>query len=456
MKSSLIVALFTLLVTAWAVSAQATGAVAAQISGAVIDSLNGGGLRRAEITVSGTSLLTTSDSLGRFGFDTVPPGFREVGVFHPLLDILGISLATSVFELRPGSANMVIFSVPSARTLVQRFCGRALRDSGSGAIFGRIIDSDSDEPVSGARVSVDWTNYEVKEKTLHQTRRETSAETDAAGGFKLCGVPDDIGVRLKSRWNAEASPDIDFVIGVSSLATAELSIRRSGSGTTGTVRGRVIDFNGEVIVGARVEIQKFRAATGSNEAGEFLLRNIPTGTQLLLIRKVGFTPVALPIIVRTREPQPAAYSMAKYVPVLEEVRIRARTNASLEKIGFVKRQRGGLGRYVTSDQIQNQNASRLSDVLRRIPGLAVEEGSGGATIRSTRGTPSIANRGCVRMLLDGIEWHIENGGDVDNIVDAAEIAAIEVYASSTVPAEYSSFRDCTTILIWTKLRVRTR
>src|SRR5437868_8667634 len=63
----------------------------ARILGAVVDSLNGGALRDADILLEGARASTQTDSLGKFEFDSLPPGTFQVGVFHPRLDTLGLS-----------------------------------------------------------------------------------------------------------------------------------------------------------------------------------------------------------------------------------------------------------------------------------------------------------------------------------------------------------------------------
>src|SRR5215208_6214721 len=67
----------------------------AQISGVVLDSLHRSYLSGADIIVQGLRATIVTDSLGRFKVDSVPPGRYQVGVFHPLLDTLGLSLATA-------------------------------------------------------------------------------------------------------------------------------------------------------------------------------------------------------------------------------------------------------------------------------------------------------------------------------------------------------------------------
>ncbi|HEY4953808.1 MAG TPA: carboxypeptidase regulatory-like domain-containing protein, partial [Gemmatimonadaceae bacterium] len=83
------------------VPASAAKAGTAAITGVVVDSLNGRYLRGADVIIEGAKTSLVTDSLGKFRIDSLPPGTYQVGVFHPLLDTLGISLASRPFHIGP-------------------------------------------------------------------------------------------------------------------------------------------------------------------------------------------------------------------------------------------------------------------------------------------------------------------------------------------------------------------
>src|SRR3954470_17883965 len=104
------------------VAAAATTSGKASIVGVVLDSLNGGYLRGADVLVEGTRAALTTDSSGKFRLDSLAPGNYQVGVFHPLLDTLGIALATQPFHVGADSISYVVLSVPSAPTIIRNSC----------------------------------------------------------------------------------------------------------------------------------------------------------------------------------------------------------------------------------------------------------------------------------------------------------------------------------------------
>ncbi len=79
----------------------------ASITGVAIDSLNGDFLVGAEVVIEGARLNLTTDTFGRFRADSLAPGTYQVGIFHPLLDTLGLSLATQPFHVGPDSVSVV-------------------------------------------------------------------------------------------------------------------------------------------------------------------------------------------------------------------------------------------------------------------------------------------------------------------------------------------------------------
>jgi len=60
--------------------------------------------------------------------------------------------------------------------------------------------------------------------------------------------------------------------------------------------------------------------------------------------------------------------------------------------------------------------------------------------------------GCVPdVYVDGARIPAWDGGDIDQLVSVAEIAAVEVYPGIYKPPEYDSGNLCGSIVIWTGL-----
>lgn len=430
------------------------------ITGVALDSLHGRPLSGAEVLVDGVSRIIITDSLGKFTIDSLPAGRYQVGIFHPLLDSLGLSLSSPPFFLGPDSTSIVRLGVPSAATLVAQTCKARPRSLGNSAIFGRLMDPDTYEPVPRADVSIVWVQYEAsKERGVHQTPRLVRDSTDANGVFRLCGLPSELDARLQANYRGVMTADVpmaispadgDFVIRPLYVSRADTLGPRAGRAV---ISGRVTFAGGQPAANSRVEIVGSKAAGITNERGEFLLSGAPSGTQLLLVRHLGWSAQAIPVDLTIHKPRRVVVQLQKFIPVMDPVLVTARAEKALESVGFTQRQRSGTGRFVSAEEIARRNPIYLSDVLRTVPGLTTRPTRGQPEVVSTRGG-SISNPGCVNYVVDGFQWR-SAGGDANDFVNPREVAGIEVYQASNVPAQFvEPGQSCTTIVIWTKQRIR--
>ena len=127
----------------------------ASIAGVVVDSVNGRYLSGADVIVQGAKASLVTDSQGKFRIDSLLPGTYQVGVFHPMLDTLGISLASQPFHVGPDSVSFVFLAVPSARTIIRAACpAGGFRPQGTSAVIGHVTEPESLQPVAGAEVSI--------------------------------------------------------------------------------------------------------------------------------------------------------------------------------------------------------------------------------------------------------------------------------------------------------------
>jgi hypothetical protein len=430
------------------------------IIGIAIDSLHKRPLDGAEVMVAGLDRTYITDSLGRFEIDSIPAGSYQVGLFHPLLDSLGISLASPKFSVGPDSVSVIRLSVPSAATLVAQTCKSRVRTRGNSAIFGRLMDPDTFDPIPHAEVSVVWMQTEVsKEFGVRETPRLIRDSTDANGAFRLCGLPSDLDARLQASYHGvvtadvpvtTASSDVDFLIHPLYVSRSDSAVGRA------VVSGRVTFAGGLPAAESRVEIVGSKATGLTNEKGEFTLTGAPSGTQMLLVRHLGWEARELPLNLSVAKPQVVAVQLKKFVPMMDPVVVTARAQVGLEKVGFAMRQRGGAGRYITADEIARRQPTQLSDVLRTIPGLTVKMNGLDPEIVSTRGG-GLTNQGCVTYFVDGMKFEGGGlGGDPNAFVNPREVAGIEIYQPTMVPGQFidPSGAACTTIVVWTKQRVR--
>lgn len=435
-----------------------------EILGIVLDSLNGRYLSGADIVVEGARKTVVTDSLGRFKLEGLAPGEYQVGVFHPLLDTLGISIATQPFHVGADSSTSILLSIPSAETIIRRTCPVRPRAMGTSAVIGHVVDPETLQPVAGSEVSIAWMQLEASKETgVRQSPRLLRDSTDKSGSFKLCGLPNSLQATLQARRGGSVTAEIPIRIGESDteLFARTLMLSRSDSGTkvgNATVSGRVVLEGSPTNAGSRVEVVGTDVVALTNEKGDFTLRNLPSGSHVLLARHLGFGAETVPVDLSSREPKQVTIKLPKFVAIIDPVVVTAKRVAGLEKVGFSQRQKSGLGFYLGPEQIQNLHPNYLTDVLRSVPGLHVEYGPYGETVSSSRGVSSLTNPGCVQYYVDDQPWQSQTPGDVNNFVNGSEVVGIEVYHGATTPPQYTRAMqgDCTTIVVWTKFKIRDR
>jgi hypothetical protein len=435
----------------------------AGISGLVVDSLNGRFLRGADVVIEGAKKSLTTDSLGKFRVDNLPPGTYQVGVFHPLLDTLGISLASRPFHVGADSSSFIFLAVPSARGIIRSACPvRGFRPQGTSAVIGHVTDPETLQPVEGADVSIAWTQLEVsKEVGVRRTPRVIRANTDAQGLFKLCGLPNSMQATLQARKAGAVTAEIPIVLGEeeSELFARTLLLSSADSGTkTGkaVVSGRVVLEGAASNAGSRVEVLGTDIVAMTNEKGDFTMKNLPSGSQVLLARHLGFGPETVPVDLSSHDPKQVTIKLPKFVASIDPVVVTARRAANLDKVGFNSRKKSGSGYYIGPDQLKDMHPTALTDILRRVPSLRIVYGQYGDEVTSSRGTTSLSGGGgCVQYYVDDMPWQSAQPGDVNNFVNANEVVGIEVYSGPGAPAQYTrAMGDCTTIVIWTKFKIR--
>lgn len=426
-----------------------------RIVGVVGDSISEAPLRGAEVLVSGLTATAITDSLGRFTIDSLAPGSYQVGVFHPLLESLGITLATKPFIIGPDSAGVVNLAVPSAATLAHRYCGSKQSTSGPSVVAGLVLDPDSDAPVAGAKVSLAWTEITItKESGVARTPHERRTETNSSGFFKLCAVRSDLDGTLQVTHGNASTPEVPVTLGGALLAFEIMSIpSKAGSRATGVVTGRVVTEDGKPVSGARVDIPVSGVSAVTRDDGAFRLTGVLTGTQVLVARNLSFATAVEPVNVTSREPIDVVVTLAPKINVLDPVLITARRDVALEKTGFNARKRARYGHFITGEEITRRKPNNISDMLKNLSGVTVTYQRSGVVISGR----STARNSCTSVFIDGFEWRNLKAGDLDMIVNPDDVIGLEVYQPYDAPAQFQRFdRGCLTLMVWRQVRSKVK
>jgi hypothetical protein len=431
----------------------------AKIVGVVVDSLHGRFLSGAEVVIEGanTNKTVQTDSLGKFGIDSLAPGNYQVGVFHPLLDTLDVDILTRPFHIGPDSASVVVLAVPSAPTLISRACPVRPGAPGSSAVIGHVNDPETLKPIAGAEVSVAWIEIQAsKELGIRQTPHLVRDSTDKSGAFRICGLPSSLTASLQARRGSAITGEIPIELGdrppqlfarILSLSSTD-SLARTG---TASVSGVVVLEGSTTNAGSRVELVGTDIIAMTDDKGEFTMRNLPSGSKVLLARHLGFGAETVPVDLSSRQAQRVTIKLPKFVAVMDPVLVTARRTAALDKVGFNQRRKSGAGYFLGPDRLRNMHVNSPADILRQVPGLRVTYTPEGEVVSSSRGSGDE----CVQYWVDDMPWLSLQPGDVNHFVSGNEVVAVEVYQDVNTPAQYQrSMSGCTTIVFWTRFKIR--
>ena len=447
------------------------------LQGVAFDSVHREPLIGAIIQVEGTGRFSITDSIGRFLVDSIPPGAYRLMVDHLMLDTLGIALVTPPMSFSANAVTQTYITVPSSETLVAMMCPAARRTLGPGALVGRVREPDTEEPAVGARVSFVWYDADLPglPAAIRQSQkkvprvRETTVGPD--GTYRLCGLPEKFEGKLQAQrkdGGATAEVDVaqdDGVLSLRSVSVAPLVVAAAKDSTgkprlvakgSARVTGRVVNKSGAPVAGARIGLMGASAATTSRTNGEFTLDSLPSGTQALVVRQIGYRPTEVPVELSARSPARVMVRLGDFVPELSPVEVVSRRDEGLQKVGYLDRKRSSGGYFLTPEQIEKRRATQFTDLMRTIPGLQVQSQGRDAMLTSSRSSGT-GSGGCVTVYVDGAPWQQLQPGDLDSFIQPDEVAAVEVYSGAQIPAQFMTpGQSCTAVVVWTKTRVLSR
>ncbi len=457
-----------------------TRAAGATISGVVRDSIARAPLAGAWVQLVAAEAAAqfartaVSDSLGRFAFSDVPDGSYRLGFFHALLDSLGVEVPLRGLTVWRGRSVRADLAVPSGATLRAAICGeRSPRDSGivvsGAAVIGVVREARGGAPAAGATVSGEWLEMSFRTQGIDRRRPRLVVTTGANGWFALCNAPSGGTMFLTASLGADSTDLIETAVPAEGFLRRDLYL---GAARTIVIRDttsrndslalppRVVRSGDGRITGTVMSANYLRPLAGAivhlsdgptaraDDRGAFTLTNTPLGTRTLEVRSVGYYPDRRAVHVVDGIP-PVRVELSTFKSVLDTVKIIGERMADRHNSGFEERKRTGLGRYLTAADLERRGALFTSDVFRNLLGTRLERDETGERhilVRSAFGEwcePSVH--------IDGLYMWNLTADDIDGMVSAKSVKAIEVYNEATTPAaDQRGLSGCGTILIWTK------
>lgn len=235
------------------------------------------------------------------------------------------------------------------------------------------------------------------------------------------------------------------------------------SQSSAIVSGTVTAANSMPVAQAKVALIGTNISTVTRFDGVFRVSHVPAGPQTIEVRMVGYRPTILPFDVQAGE---TLHLMLVLDPLaLETVKVTADANFSPGMGGFEERRGHGNGKFFNRADIEKMQARQVTDVLRRVPGMRIQGGTGpfggSQTAQTGRNAGSAGSRICpMAYYLNGTPFPLSNDVSINHYVTPDEVVAMEVYTgASQIPAEFNSTittSRCGVVVIWTRIGVDAR
>jgi hypothetical protein len=217
---------------------------------------------------------------------------------------------------------------------------------------------------------------------------------------------------------------------------------------------------GRPVPAASVAVAGTDAWTETDRSGYFLLEGVTPGDHVIEVRHVGYGAVADSVSLPADRTVEVRVALSADPVELEPLVVTALRDRRLEARGFYDRrrwgERTGRGRFLTAEEIGRRGPLRISHLLAVVPGIPLAcRGSRGCAIRAAR-APTCSH---LTVYVDGVRMiggdagaSAGRRGTVDELVGAADVAAVEVYPGpASVPGEFSGpTGQCGAVAIWTK------
>ena len=262
------------------------------------------------------------------------------------------------------------------------------------------------------------------------------------------------------RWLRRFAWAFGVLVGMECLTSATAAQAPGPKGDPGLITGRVVDA--ATLVGLPgVDVRLLGASYGvtTNGAGDFRLVVSVQGSVTVVLRKLGYNPIGVPLEIAPNDSLHVATRLVRAPQTLDTLRIAGKSEpiAPPRHAGFELRRQLNRGTFITPEQLERTASSSIGDVLRTVPGIKVNtDNLGILAIESTRGM-RLDRSGrpvpCrVRVMVNGFLMPLDD--TPMPISSPREVHGIEVYSGpATIPRELiRSGEDvfCGLVAIWTK------
>ena len=230
-----------------------------------------------------------------------------------------------------------------------------------------------------------------------------------------------------------------------SLLLLAVAVPAVGAQSRATLIGSVRDTSGSALSLAQLSVGAARTVTDS--AGRFTLTGLPAGSASITVRRLGFAPGNANVDLVEGRTDSVHVVLVMLPAQLPGLVADAEARERIRLADFYRHREAGQGYYLNRHQLDSTRVRRLSDLMRRIPGVRLlVDRNGRVQLRMSRSESCAPD-----FWIDGQRAAQLTVDDVP----LTDVEAIEVYRGpSGLPPEYNvrfGNPGCGAIVIWTRL-----
>ncbi len=449
------------------------------IAGIVFDSITQRPLAGAHIMIEDLKRETVADSLGAFHFDSVASGVHRLKADHETLEQLGLLSLRDTVDLVPELLTNVTLAIPSFATLWKRVCDDSIPPRATdGLVYGRVLlgpAAVASTDTSGTVVEASWRAFAPDSARDSDTRKQVPA--DSAGNYAVCGAPTTMPLTLSALSHGTATVSVSFNIGDVRIARRDLVLPASDiidrlladsssvpplpAGEGSTLSGIVRDSLGKPVKDARIDVTGVSGQWRTNEAGNFVVRGIPSGARVVASSQLGFLPERRLVDVGTADSIAVELSMSRVATFLDTMKVSGKQSLKTTALlDIASRRKLGIGYFEDSTKLAQLPGAGLRDAFNFPSTRTGQSGPGLWFIYMSEHAQSLTGKpggpggpGCTpAIFIDGMPSNIQFVNDMTK----EEVGLIEAFTSpSRAPSEFAgSGGNCGIVLIWRKRYLR--
>lgn len=141
-----------------------------------------------------------------------------------------------------------------------------------------------------------------------------------------------------------------------------------------TISGRVNNFDGAPVPGARVILLNLRKTVATDSVGRFSFPGLKPGPYRLQANLIGYPPLYALIQINEGEQKDVEFRTDSVGQLLPTIFVEGEPKPDLIKplTTFERRQSAGHGRFLTREDIVKRNPMRILDMIRFLPGVRAD------------------------------------------------------------------------------------